>query len=393
MIVVTGLAISGSISAQSMDMNMDMNGMMNGGFGTEAPAQKNNSPKVNPAKSVSVTATAPKGAAVDLKYKFKKGAKYRYKVTDNSSISIKIGGMPGMDGMPGMGNMGGMGMPGMNAGGMDQKFRTESDFTMKIVKVHGDGSADFITTVNSFNAFMLPSNQLMASAKGIKKSALRVKGKITAKGQVTFLEDVYLIVTENNETLLVSQSAKINKDGSATTSQTARAGDEEVTLKASFDPKTGRVSAKVTTKKIKKVKRVKKVKVTQKDKRVDILPKQFMTMLELPAGKMAPGSNVTVKMPMTQADLLLISYKNGIAEVETTLKTGGDVSKDQSDAAGMGMAQMGEAQGMMPKISGKIKARFDQKRGVLKSVSGKITTSIKAGVEMKTSSDVMMKLQ
>ncbi|MBU1537045.1 hypothetical protein KKF84_17100 [Myxococcota bacterium] len=309
--------------------------------------------------AATVTTHRGKGPLVDLKYTFTKGATWKYTSEETTAIAISMGGTGGI----GMGR-GGM-VPGIN---LSTKFKTVTDFTMNITTVNEDGSAGFTLTVDSFSVYAMPQNTLMASGKGLPRSGLSVAGTITQKGVVEFTEELYVVETKSRERFLVR--ASVSKNSS---SATASSGDEEVTVYAKFDPKSGTLSGGAS---VKKITPIKTITVTASDRRMDIIPKRFMGLFRLPGGKMNAGAQTTLKAPMMKITLSMESLVEGIAALKTTL------------AALTDQSQLPEGAAAMPSMSGGATVQFNSLTGRLLSMKGTIKTAINSGVAMSITSSL-----
>ncbi len=306
---------------------------------------------------------------LDLRYIFKAGNSYNYHSVENSSMMISMSAIEGMGDLMG------------SAGGAEHKMMTDTHFTLKIVSVNNDGSANFEMVINSFKSYLMPSKQLIASDAGMK--GLKAKGIITPKGEVTFLEDVYIVITKKDERFLVK--SKVSANGVSATSQN---GDEEVKVEASFDPKTGALTASVNHRKVKRKPSVKVIKVTQEDNKIDILPKQLMKLFLLPKEKVAVGQKVTFKTPGLKSDFLVVSKDNNLLKLKSNFKT------DMKEMTNNMDPEMSNDMQMNMKMNADVNYDFDIQNGVLEMVEGVINTTMKGnGMDMKLKSTITMKLE
>lgn len=298
------------------------------------------------------------GDYFDLFYKFNKGDVLKYKSIENTTIKMSMGKMEGMDG-----------------GDISQTFLSESDFSINITSVNEDKSANFEMNISLFKVYLMPNKTLIASDSNINTKDLKVKGKITNKGDVIFEEDVYILKTKDDKSVLVY--AKLQKDGA---SAKVQAGDEEVSVYANFDPKTGKASAGVMTNKKEKKAKTETVKVTQEDTRVDILPKEFMQLFRLPDEKLQANKKISVKMPLFKMNLTIDKYENNIANGKMEYSADSDYLKQQ----GFGEIEIS----MMPEMNGNVDISFDNEKGVLKSIKGKSKSSMNAGMKIDIETEV-----
>lgn len=320
---------------------------------------------------VEVKETKGTGDYFDLFYKFNKGDVLKYKSVENTTIKMSMGKIEGMDGMPDMAGMGNV----MGGGDISQTFLSESDFSINITSVNEDKSANFEMNISSFKVYLMPNKTLIASDSNINTKDLKVKGKITNKGDVIFEEDVYILKTKDDKSVLVY--AKLQKDGA---SAKVQAGDEEVSVYANFDPKTGKASAGVMTNKKEKKAKTETVKVTQEDTRVDILPKEFMQLFRLPDEKLQANKKISVKMPLFKMNLTIDKYENNIANGKMEYSADSDYLKQQ----GFGEIEIS----MMPEMNGNVDISFDNEKGVLKSIKGKSKSSMNAGMKIDIETEV-----
>jgi len=303
------------------------------------------------------------GPTVDLRYRFAAGQVLKYKATEEVQMAVEMGAPMGMP------------MPAMAAASFH--VITETDFHLIIGQVNPDGSATFTCRVVSFSSFAMPGRALMASHEGLAKDALEVTGTITAKGQVTFDEEVYLVVTEKNEKFYVRAKA-----GATEASAEASDGETTVSVYAAYDPKTGRVvgGAKATVKNPRKTAAT--LKVTENDRRVDVLPKQIMELFALPEAPAPVGSAVALQLPGASVQFMVESFENDLATLKMSFAADtAAMSGEDSPAAAM------------PKMTGLVSGGFAVTAGQLQHVNGKVKTEISSGVNLTITSTFSLKLQ
>lgn len=325
------------------------------------------------------------GQLVDLRYKFKTGEIWKYTSAETTSISMSTGDMPGgaTGGMPG-GMAGNMPAAAVGAG-MKMKYKAVTDFYLQFTKVHADGSADFVVGVDKFTVKALPSGTLMATDQGLDLSQLTASGNIDSKGKVVFYEEIYVLMNERNERYLVKSKLQA-KPGEA--SATAETDDTKVKVFAKFDPKTGQVTGGAIVEEKKARKQPAQVEVSGKDKRMDILPKRFMRMFRLPEGKMAVGSSTTIAMASVENTMSFPEYSKGVASLKNVLSVSEKGNTQTMGANTPGMENTG-----MPKMTGKVKVKFDQNAGKLKSMQGDIKATMNAGMKMKITSHLNLQMR
>lgn len=349
---------------------------------------------------LAVAGFAGTSGAVELRYRWTAGTTYRFAADSHDVVT--------MSGV------------GLNTA-MD--MNTNSVFSLKIDKVKPNGTAQGTLSVESFEV-KDDSGRVLAGLAGLPKDAIKNLVEIDAKGNFTFKEIVYLVVDEEGQNLLVSGSA-----GPSSVNASAQAGDEKVSVYASFDPKTGRLSGGYTVEKIAKEKKRKKVAVAQDKPKVDVLPTQFLELLKLPDGDVTAANKgaLDVEQPQMQASvdmkievkeltaarakLRAIITSKTAAQVPVTEEAGEDMGGDDEMGGGMGIPGMAGIPGMgtMPgmgaggapsgqvdmsmKVNGDILMDFDIKAGMLNGISGTLETETNAAGMMKISGKTELQLK
>ncbi len=252
-------------------------------------------------------------SGVELRYRWKKGATYRFQVVSNDSFSLS-----------------GMGV------GMSGKFKTDSVFSLAIDRVLPDGSAEATLNIESFD-LRDQSGRKLSGLKGLPPRALKNPVKIDEKGNFTFQEIVYLIVEESGASSLVS--GRVSPTG---VSATGQAGDEQVSCYAEFDPRTGALKAGYSVKTVGK-KKQKKIAVKQNAQKVDLVPRQFLELLRLPEGDLSAGQAF---------DTTLASYKISTEVEEITDKEARLKVSVSTSVAGSGQGGGAPGAGAMPGMPG-----------------------------------------
>ncbi|MGC4119990.1 MAG: hypothetical protein QM765_36505 [Myxococcales bacterium] len=345
-------------------------------------------------------------SAAELAYSWKKGTTYRFEAQSRDDVS-----------------MGGMGMD------MKFAFLTRSRFALTVDKVAPNGTAEGRVAVESFEVKTVDGKPV-AGLEGLPKDALFSLVEIDRKGRFKLKQRVWIVVDDNGQNLLVSGSATPT---SATAS--AQANGEQVTLYASFDPKTGKLSAGYDVKKI--AQKTKKVAVTEDKPKVDVLPAQFLALLELPEGPVGSGggamaldnpnvassTKITVEVQELTAERAKLKTVVSSATqantapaagsedgpTEASAKAGGD--EDGMPAMGMGMGMpgmpgmpgMGAMPGAKPSgdappmtmgmaVNGDFVTVFDVKAGMLTTLEGTLATDTNSGGMMKMGSRSALKL-
>ena len=356
--------------------------------------------------------------AAELAYKWKSGETYRFSTNSIDDIS-----------------MSGMGLS------IQDQFTTNSNFAIQIDSVQANGTAEGVVYVESFRV-VNKAGHVMASLSEIPKKGLQSLVEIDRKGNFTFKEIIYMVITEKGENLLVS--AKVGPNGGTASAQ---ADGEKVTLHAQFDPNTGKMSAGYSIEKIKEAPaKKKKIAIKQDSSKVDILPGKFLEMLKLPEGNIMPGERFSMKAGNMTITTETADITNGSAKLKTSIKTGdgtnksgdgfgqnmgemgvemgssgsfnmnmGDMNDNDDnddndhmdsmdmggmDMGGMGMGDMGmgdmdmNSMQSMPEMfmNGSFEALFHVDKGMLGQLNGTLSTETKmSGISMKTTTNVTIK--
>ena len=324
-------------------------------------------------------------AAVELAYTWKKGDTHRFRYEDDTTFEMKMGGMPGMA------------MMGGAAGGGGMRIRLASEFSEKVLGVRPDGTADVELTIEKME--LVQEGRRISVLEQIPAKARRVKAEIDRKGRATFYEMVTVYMVDDR--MVVGVHAEAGATGGRAK---ARAGDEEVELVASIDPKTGAVTASAKVTKVEKKQAKKAVQVKKEDPGVDVFPKQIFQMMELPEGDLVPGSRVTVKSPLGTVAFAVPELEGAVASLRVTMEGNeleasdqGVKSKDASgmDALGgmgmmpgMDMGSMGMGMGEGPgaasptagmKMDCDVTGRFDTAAGRLLGLQGSVQSDMSMG--------------
>ena len=313
--------------------------------------------------------------ATQLNYNWKSGQTYRFQTTSVDKIS-----------------MSGMGM------NMQDTFTLNSTFAIHIDNVQANGTAEGVIAVEAFKVTN-KAGQVMGSLSGLPKNALRNLVEIDRKGNFKFKEIVYMVVDEKGDNMLVS--AKVGPNGG---SASAQMGDEKVTVHASFDPKTGKLSGGYSVEKVKKpAANKKKVKVKKDAPKVDLLPTKFLELLKLPDGPVSPGAsfNMTVGSTKIATSTPTVTAKSATLKTQIETGTGADGVGGMSGMGGGmgGMSDMGGGMGGMGagapemKLNGAFESVFEVAKGMLKTLQGTISSDMKMGgmLNMKTTTNLTLK--
>lgn len=321
--------------------------------------------------------------AANVNYKWQAGKSYRFNAKAVDMVSMQAMGV-----------------------NMKETFTTSTTFSVVVKSILANGSADATLYVEDFS-IKNSKGQLVASLKDIPKNALSSLVEIDKKGRFNFKKIVYLLVEESG-TLLVS--GKATPTGA---SASAQMGDEKVSVHCEFNPKTGQLKAGYSVQKVKTPK--KKVAVKQDAQKVDIIPTQFLELLELPEEPVHAGSVFSFELGDFKIKSKVGSLAQGIAKVNTTVSTkitdktadDGFGDDDMDDGMGgfpdmgmggmmpdMGMGAGGSGSGMSMslKMDGSFNVVFDINKGMMKSLKGNMKTNMSGGpMTIKGDSQVDLK--
>jgi len=330
--------------------------------------------------ALSLLMVSQSAIAVELTYQWSAGQTYRFQTTAVDTIDISAMGI-----------------------GAKTKFTTDSTFAIHIDRVRSDGKAEGALVIEAFKV-VDDGGRVLGALSDLPKGALRNLLEIDRKGNFKFKEIIYMIINEKGDNMLVS--AKVGPNGA---SGSAQAGGEKMTLHASFNPKTGKLSAGYSIEKVKKpAAKKKKVAVKQDAQKVDILPTKFLEMLKLPDGRVASGHSFSMEVANMTITTNTPSVNAQSATLQTVIKTGkggaaapGSMGMDMGgmgnmgmgDMGGMGMADMGGMGGAPQMVlNGNFEAIFLVAKGMLGSMKGALTTEMKMnGVSINTRTEMTLK--
>ena len=325
-----------------------------------------------------------------LAYQWKPNTTYKFKTSQNDKVITGGGGMMGMMAMAG-----------------EMNFKTESIFVLKIDQVMPNGTANGSFYLNSFKCTDNKGN-VLANLANLPKEAIEADFQVDKKGNFTFTE-IPILIKREGTTFLVK--TKIDKGEMAAS---AEADGEKVTLFAEFNPKTGSLKAGYSVATIAKPK-PKVVTVKEDDETIDLVPTDFLDLLQLPEGPVSEGMVSKVKMYDTQIIEKVIDFTNGIALIDYDIKSaldnrkfekdakkmaGDDEIEDQDNGVEMGMQGMGmpgmeggQTPQMNQEMTGSIQLTFDNNKGIFNKMTGNINTQMNMmGMEVSQKSKVLMTL-
>jgi hypothetical protein len=134
--------------------------------------------------------------------------------------------------------------------------------------------------------------------EGLPKEARELLALMDRHGKLVWLKQVRILIkSDGTSEFVVIKNMKAKVEGSKLSSEAkVRAGDEEVTLRGSFDPATGKVTASVEVKKV-PAERKKIAAEVKRKPGVDIIPKALFDVLRLPEHPMIVGKTLEIKWP------------------------------------------------------------------------------------------------
>lgn len=263
---------------------------------------------------------AGSASAVELNYSWKKGDVHRFRFENDTTAEMKMAGMGAA--MGAMGAMGGMKMPGMDAdGGMKMQMKVQSVFSQKVLGVRPDGTADMELTVERMDFFQ--GARKVASINDVPAWGRTVKAEVDRKGHARFYRMVTVYMQDNRWVVGVhgSASASVSHNSAKASVDT---GDSSISVMASVDPRSGKVSLSMKEEKhapakAQKVTATKAVQVKEDDPTVDVLPREIFEMMVLPEGDVSPGSEGTLATPMGDIAFKVAEQTDKILSIHTQL--------------------------------------------------------------------------
>lgn len=356
-------------------------------------------PKPASSQITSNASTSSNASSSELYYRWTVGSSYHFSATVVDNITTAVMGM-----------------------NMKETIKTATDFVLYIDQVASNGYA--MGTLYLVNFQVTDSrNQVLASLKDIPSSAIKSQVTVDRKGKFTFPKKVFLITTEKGNVLAYGNASEnLVQTG-------AQAGNIQVDAYAEFDPKTGALKTGYTVKEIKNTRKV-AVQTNEETQMVDIFPYDFLEMLVVPDGAVQTGDQMEVKAGMYSSIIRVESMENGLAKLNTQLKTdksadmfgggakgnvgGADVDmqmdsqgnmqglnmegmQDMMNMGGMEMSQedkqaMDMTKAMSPTMSGNIDYFFNYEKGMFDQVFGTINTAYDAmGMKISVQSVLNMK--
>lgn len=206
--------------------------------------------------------------AAPWRYDFAPGKTYGYRFTSDSRHTVKAMGMPGFDG----------------------RVEIETDYVLKVQRRLPDGRADVVIDVDRLAIHDHASGQRTTLAD-LPAGASRLRAYVTPRGRFQFYERVVVQVRDGAYALGVIKTSPTK----ASSEMTAQHGDEEVTVVAEIDMKTGRATGGIRKRKIAPSSRSQEEEAPAQN--LDVLPVQVLALMELPKGAVSPGHKETLKGP------------------------------------------------------------------------------------------------
>lgn len=330
-----------------------------------------------------LAAYTPLFAQTQLAYKWTAGKEYVFKSTCDDEVSMGGGGMMGM-----------MGMMNMGGQAMKMNYKTEATFTLAIDKVLPNGSAEGTFFLTQFSVTDSRGARL-ASLANIPKRALRAPFSVDDKGNFSFRQIPFLVKREN-QSLLVSAQVK-----PGTMAASSEMDGEKVSLLAEFNPKTGALKAGYTVQTLGKTPNRSEVK--PEDETVDLIPTEFLDLLQLPDGPVSAGSTLKIKSYGMEMVEKVKSLEPTLAMIDFNFNSGLDARKFEKDAKAMDpdgdhgeddhMQESGEmgTPDISQETNGTMQLHFDPTAGMMKRLSGTINSkSNMMGMEVSTKSKLLM---
>ncbi|MCU0437351.1 MAG: hypothetical protein MUC49_05505 [Raineya sp.] len=312
-----------------------------------------------------------KANAQKLAYQWKEGAIYRFTATQTDEISSS-GSVSGMEMISMMQST----VPTM-------KFTTKSTFALKINSKTSNGGAKGTFYLENFNVTD-DKKRVIATVSNLPKSSVEADFLVDDQGNFTFLETPFLVVREGGSILV---EAKVKEGGIAAS---AEVDGEKLSVMAEFNPKTGQLKAGYTVTTINKPK-PKTVEIKETDNTIDLIPTDFIDLLQLPQNTTVGEEN---KMSMMGMEVIqkVNSFTNQQASIKLNLKSSIDAQKIEKDTK----LEEDDKEMLAPQMGQTMVADFnylfDNKIGMLNNISGNITTIQKMmGMEIKHIGTLEMK--
>lgn len=322
--------------------------------------------------------------AVDMNYIWTAGTSHTFSTVQTDDVSTSMMGMT-----------------------MKDQFKTTSEFVLYISSVLPNGEANGTLYLIDYKVTD-SRGAVLASINDLPKKAIQSEVKVDKKGKFTFVKKLMLITTVQGNVLAYAKA-----DGTSL-SVGGQAGDVQVDAYAEFDPKTGNLKAGYKTTEIKATHKV-SVKVNEETDMIDVLPYDYLEMLELPEGAVAQGDKASMRAGLYSIDMTAASLANGTAKLNYKISTDknqnmttgnanatdgdgnvmfdmnteglGDVEMDAEDKNAMNMMSA-----MSPSMSGDITSDFSYALGMFQQVSGTLKTSMDAmGMKMDVVTNMTMK--
>jgi len=216
-------------------------------------------------------------------------------------------------------------------------YDTHTTFNLQIAKVKNDGTALGTLVVEAFDVKAADGHRV-AGLEAIPKRALKTNVEIDRKGAFRFKEIVYLVVDGDNPAQLVTMRAEVARAGLVAI---VEQGEQEVTVYASFDPTTGRLSGGASEKALTPKKTT--LAVDQDAQKIELLPQQMLELFRLPDGA---ASTSTVRQPGMVQTVVTVrvddlgserAHLTAVVSTAPAPDSGGDVL----DASGGAMSDVG----------------------------------------------------
>jgi hypothetical protein len=169
-------------------------------------------------------------------------------------------------------------------GAVTQHLVVDTDFTLKVLSRLPDGRADVEVRLGKVTLTGAGGPTTIAAVPAELKV---LRAYLSARGQFEFYRRVVVEVMDDGAYAF----GRIDSHGA---SASAQANGERITATAAIDPKTGRVSATISTQAAAPTTHLEE---RREPTTVELLPAQVLSLLELPEGPVTEGEGFSMKLP------------------------------------------------------------------------------------------------
>ena len=282
-------------------------------------------------------------------------------------------------------------------------YETHTTFELRIAKVKADGTAVGTLLVEALDV-KAAGGRRVATLEAIPKRALETNVEVDRKGAFRFKDLAYLVVDDDKPAQIITMSADAAHAGLAATVQR---GEQEVTVYASFDAKTGNLEGGVAGKAFAPKRST--IAVEQDLQKIEVLPQQLLELVRLPDGALRAGASsttTTTREPGRSQLVITVRADELTAErahLTTVVATAPDAgeSDDPMTASASGgtiadvelgatggatmpakAAVPGGAAPLGRNVSGTMTSAFSVAEGMFSDVDGRITSAMSLGAAM-----------